>query len=100
MNRVCIAILIGFLTMGPHAAPIPSTPKAFGRVLFSPEERAALEREYMGLPRSQSTTEGPSQIDGVMQRSGGPTVIWHHGAPHYLAPQTVQPAPLPPGAKQ
>ncbi len=54
-----------------------------GRLFFTPERRAALERQrQLNIQETQQVIEGASlTVSGVVQRSGGKTTAWVNGAP-------------------
>ncbi|QNM96329.1 hypothetical protein [Chitinimonas koreensis] len=72
------ALLFGFCLCGAIAAETIDAPARLGRLFFSPEERAALDRL-----RTQPGPLGPSRalrFDGLIQQSGRPAVYWINGA--------------------
>jgi hypothetical protein len=55
---------------------------AYGRLFFSPERRAALDRQRALNIQEVSTAQGETlQIDGIVQRSGGKRTTWINGRP-------------------
>ncbi len=51
-----------------------------GRLFFSPEKRAALERQRLYNIQEARTLEGATvSLDGVVQRSNGKSTVWING---------------------
>lgn len=54
-----------------------------GRLFFTPERRAALERQrQLNIQETQAAIEGSTlTVSGLVQRSGGRNTAWINGAP-------------------
>lgn len=54
-----------------------------GRLFFTPERRAALERQrQLNIQETQAAIEGATlTVSGIVQRSGGKNTAWINGAP-------------------
>jgi hypothetical protein len=75
--RYLITILAILLCCSPVQA------EALGKLFFTPEERAALDRERLngGLPASQAS-DAPVEsvtLNGHIKRSGGKSTVWING---------------------
>lgn len=57
--------------------------ESLGRLFFTPEQRAALDRQRLLnilAPRQEAGGRGGSlRLDGVVRRSGGTTTVWVNG---------------------
>lgn len=65
-------------------AAAPAAAEELGRLFFTPERRAALERQrQLNIQEAQQQLiEGATlSVSGVVQRSGGKTITWVNGAP-------------------
>lgn len=67
---------------GTAAEPAPST-AGLGRLFFTPEERAALDRRRQS--DEADAGEARVRVDGRIQRSAGRGTVWINGAPHDAA---------------
>lgn len=68
------------------AGPAVAAPtEALGRLFFTPERRAALERQrQMNIPETRQTVEGATlSVSGVVQRSSGRRTAWVNGTPQH-----------------
>ncbi|MBI4988899.1 MAG: hypothetical protein HZC23_08785 [Rhodocyclales bacterium] len=65
------------------AAPHPAAAEELGRLFFTPERRAALERQrLLNIQETQQVIEGATlTVTGVVQRSGGRTTTWINNTP-------------------
>lgn len=55
---------------------------AVGRLFFTPEKRAMLERQRLSNIHATRSLEGATMsLDGVVQRSGGKSTVWINGQP-------------------
>jgi hypothetical protein len=72
------------------AAGAPAA-EPLGRVFFTPEQRATLEALRLA-PASATTTTDRIKVNGIIQRSGGPTTVWINGVPQAVSPAAVTPA--------
>lgn len=60
----------------------PAAPE-LGRLFFSPERRAALERQRQFNIMEARTLEGSTlSLDGVVKRSSGKSTLWINGTPN------------------
>ncbi len=61
----------------------PAAAEELGRLFFTPERRAALERQrQFNIRETQQVVEGATlSVTGVVQRSSGKTTAWVNGAP-------------------
>lgn len=90
---LCAAVLL----------PLPAVAEqALGRLFFTPEKRAALERSRRLNLRQAQQMEGETlSLDGIVRRSDGSGTAWINGRPHYVAdPATAWRSacnPAPPG---
>lgn len=64
-------------------ASLPASAEPLGRLFFTPERRAALERQrQLNIRETQQAIEGATlSVSGVVQRSSGKTTAWINGAP-------------------
>lgn len=63
-----------------HAANAPE----LGRLFFTPEKRALLERQRLTNIRETQSLEGATMsLDGVVQRSSGKSTVWINGHPQH-----------------
>lgn len=62
-----------------------------GRLFFTPEQRATLESLRLA-PATATTATDRIKVDGMIQRSGGPTTVWINGVPQTAAPGAVAPS--------
>ncbi|OQY70928.1 MAG: hypothetical protein B6D47_06895, partial [Rhodocyclaceae bacterium UTPRO2] len=67
------AIGLALLAAGAHAAD-----ETLGRLFFTPERRAALERQrQLNIRETQKTIEGAELgVSGIVQRSSGKNTAW------------------------
>lgn len=71
-----------FLTL--LAAAIPAEGEALGRLFFTPEERAALDRQrQQGALDGKAAESATPSINGIVRPSGGKTTVWVNGIPQY-----------------
>ena len=55
-----------------------------GRLFFTPEKRAALERQRQTNIQETQTLEGTTvRLDGIIQRSSGKKTVWINGQAQY-----------------
>lgn len=77
-RRALVAVLAAALTAPATAAEPPPT-AGLGRLFFTPEERAALDRRRQwDIPESD---EARVRVDGRIRRSAGRETVWINGAP-------------------
>ena len=71
-------------------AALPAWPQSdpLGRLFFTPQQRAALDRErLLGFSQRPSSLEGDASytFNGEVRRSSGKNTRWINGAPHTAA---------------
>jgi hypothetical protein len=72
--KSCCAALLCSLAAMASAAELP------GRLFFTPEQRALLDRQRArNIPASRQETSGTLHLDGIVRRKGGTTTIWVNG---------------------
>jgi len=93
IRRVLNGIVCLALAGGAYAADAlmsvtaqPAAEKAeiapLGRLFFTPERRAALERQRLSNIQERQTLQGATMsLDGVVQRSSGKSTVWINGRP-------------------
>ena len=74
-------LLAGLLTVA--AAAPPAAAEELGRLFFTPERRAALDRQrQLNIREAQPVIEGATlSVSGVVQRSSGKTTAWVNNTP-------------------
>ena len=83
MNRhaSCLALL-AFALAGPSFAAEPP----LGRLFFTPEKRAALDRARSQNQRQTLQVEATDlSLEGIVRRSSGRNTVWLNGRPHDMA---------------
>lgn len=80
MRRALPAILLAGLL---SAAALPAAAEELGRLFFTPERRAALDRQrQLNIREAQPVIEGATlSVSGVVQRSSGKTTAWVNNTP-------------------
>ncbi|MDR2113183.1 MAG: hypothetical protein LBQ62_08810 [Candidatus Accumulibacter sp.] len=80
-ERAWLARLAGALLLS-CALPPPVAAQELGRLFFTPERRAALDRQrQFDIPERREIPEDPTlTIDGVVTRSSGRRTVWINGA--------------------
>lgn len=65
------------------ASVLPARAEELGRLFFTPERRAALERQrQLNIQETQQVIEGATlTVSGVVQRSSGRNTTWINSAP-------------------
>ena len=65
------------------AAALPAGAEPLGRLFFTPERRAALERQrQLNIQETQQVIEGATlTVSGVVRRSSGRTTTWVNNTP-------------------
>jgi len=87
MNLRHALLLCLALAAGATAAAEP-----LGRLFFTPEQRATLESLRLAPATAAATATDRIKVDGIIQRSGGPTTVWINGVPQTAAPGSVAPS--------
>lgn len=66
------------------ATAISGSTEPLGRLFFTPEQRAALDRQRLNHNGNgqQIATEGPVVINGLVRRSSGKDTVWLNGLPY------------------
>ena len=82
MRRTLPGILLAGLLTVAAAAP-PAAAEELGRLFFTPERRAALDRQrQLNIREAQPVIEGATlSVSGVVQRSSGKTTAWVNNTP-------------------
>jgi hypothetical protein len=78
-----IRLFAGAVCLAGLAGIVPSAgAETLGKLFFTPERRAALERQrQLNIQETQQVIEGATlTVSGVVQRSGGRTTTWVNGA--------------------
>lgn len=66
------------------AAAMPAEAGSLGRLFFTPERRASLERQRSLTPREIPGAEDSAlSLSGVVRRSGGKSTAWINGVPQH-----------------
>ncbi len=81
MKIAAFRFFILFLTC---ATPLAYAEEPLGRLFFSPEKRAVLERQRqlnVQVQETQTLEGATMHLDGVIQRSGGKKTVWINGQP-------------------
>ena len=83
MRRLSVSFLIVLA-----AAPAWAQSDPLGRLFFTPQQRAALDRErLLGFNQRPSSLDGDASytFNGEVRRSSGKNTRWINGAPHTAA---------------
>jgi hypothetical protein len=81
-NRLATALLAAGLLL----SALPAAAEPLGRLFFSPERRAALERQrLLNIQEAQAQViEGATlSVNGIVQRSSGKSTAWVNGMPQH-----------------
>ena len=71
--RIVSSLVSALVLVPAHAADTPE----LGRLFFTPDRRAALERQRMSNVQEAQTLQGTTMsLDGVVYRSSGKTTVW------------------------
>lgn len=66
--------------------PTASAEETLGRLFFTPEARAALERSRrLDLRQTQPIEGATLSLEGIVRRSDGNGTAWINGRPHHVA---------------
>lgn len=69
------------LLIGSLALPAPAA--ELGRLFFTPQARAALDRQRQLNIKQAQTMEGEAlSMDGIVRRGDGHSTVWINGKPH------------------
>ena len=80
MGYARIALLVAIVAAG--AGPLSAAAEPLGRLFFTPERRAQLERQRQyNIQETRTIQGGTMRLDGIVQRSSGRTTIWVNGVP-------------------
>jgi hypothetical protein len=91
MKHLLIALLISLATLPAVAQSDP-----LGRLFFTPQQRAALDRErLLGFSQRPNTLDGDASytFNGEVKRSSGKNTRWINGAPHTTATRSPDVSP-------
>jgi hypothetical protein len=77
MKRLCLMALL--------LVPTASVSQEFGRLFFTPEQRAALDARRKARvpdkPAAVVVASPTTKLDGYVKRSDGPSTVWVNGEP-------------------
>ena len=100
-SAASLGMLAAALALLAHVSPAEAEP--LGRLFFTPDRRAVLERQRQ-LNIQEKTQETvvveKLHLNGVVQRSGGKTTVWVNGRPQSNEDNTgivLRPLPKDPG---
>jgi hypothetical protein len=81
------------------ALPPPAAAQEFGRLVFSPERRQALDRQRESnfVERGEAAAHPALTIDGVVTRASGRRTVWINGVAHDGDEVPVTPSRANPG---
>jgi len=75
--KLIVGLLPGLLSLAMLAPARAADAPELGRLFFTPERRAALERQRAFNIQEAQTLQGTSMsLDGVVYRSGGKSTVW------------------------
>lgn len=77
--------ILAALTLGLLASPAAPAEAPLGRLFFTPEERAALDRNEPPVG-----TRTLPRVDGIVQRKGAPPTVWIDGEPRRDVPAATR----------
>lgn len=63
-------------------ASTPASSAELGRLFFTPEQRARLDRDYARELHPDSDSSRTLSVSGIVQRHGGERTVWINGVPH------------------
>ena len=83
MSRMtCFGLTISLFASCTWAAT--QTDEPLGRLFFTPERRAALERQrQLNIQETQALEGSTVRLDGIVQRSNGDKTVWINGRPQH-----------------
>ena len=91
MKQMLISLLISLVALSATAQSEP-----LGRLFFTPEQRAALDRErLLGFNQRPNTLDGDASytFNGEVKRSSGKDTRWINGSPHVTATRSPHVSP-------
>jgi hypothetical protein len=59
--------------------PWTAHPDELGRLFYTPDQRAELERDYRRSASAEGKAGGTLMINGIVQKNGGPRTVWING---------------------
>jgi hypothetical protein len=75
--KLIVGLMPGLLSLAMLAPARAADAPELGRLFFTPERRAALERQRAFNIQEAQTLQGTSMsLDGVVYRSGGTSTVW------------------------
>jgi hypothetical protein len=75
--KLIVGLMPGLLSLAMLAPARAADAPELGRLFFTPERRAALERQRAFNIQEAQTLQGTSMsLDGVVYRSGGKSTVW------------------------
>ncbi len=80
----CLAVaLLAASLLGARPGAAQAEDQTIGRLFFTPERRAAMDRQRQFNVQQARVMEGASlTVDGVVRRSSGKSTVWINGVPH------------------
>ena len=73
MKRLTLTFALAILAL-------PATADDFGRLFFTPEQRARLDSQHT-RSIEDSGSSSVLTVNGIVQREGGPRTVWINGVP-------------------
>lgn len=85
MGTAASVLLAGLIAI-PSLAPAPAAAADFGRIFFSPAQRAAMTtlRDHppsTSAPEPLDAAPVPQRVDGILRRPDGRNIVWLDGEP-------------------
>lgn len=78
----CVMSAHAVLIFALLAPAIPAEGEALGRLFFTPEQRAILDRQrQLGIQESQAAEATTLSINGIVRPSRGNATVWINGIP-------------------
>jgi hypothetical protein len=78
----CLRFTLLLAVAAAGTGPLQASAEPLGRLFFTPERRAQLERQRQYNIQETRTLQGGSmRLDGIVQRSSGRSTIWVNGVP-------------------
>ena len=80
----CLVVaLLAASLLGVRPGAAQAEDETIGRLFFTPERRAAMDRQRQFNVQQARVMEGASlTVDGVVRRSSGKSTVWVNGVPH------------------
>jgi hypothetical protein len=77
-EQECAMRILMFMVLAISATTAPAAD--FGRLFFTPQQRAQLDSEYARTASAEGDS-GVVMVNGVVQRKGGDRTVWVNGVP-------------------